>query len=195
MNNYLDLANKVDRSRLKEDDYFRTLVDEGTKAGILSEFDVEYIQVSLLEVLSEVCMSVTEKGNSSMRTEAAEEIAKSVIYTFSVAMKEYESPETALEKLKNEPFFPDAPCVFVGDMNAEPDSPEMLHVLENSNMVDFATNLGGTYHGFHTVEPVKIDYIYADPRIRCTNVYKWTDNENGVFLSDHYPVCAEIELL
>ena len=102
MNNYLDLAKKVDRSRLKEDDYFRTLVDEGTKAGILSEFDGEYIQVSLLEVLSEVCMSVTEKGNSSMRTEAAEEIAKSVIYTFSVAMKEYESPETALEKLKNE---------------------------------------------------------------------------------------------
>ena len=98
------------------------------------------------------------------------------------------------EKLRQASFFPEAPCIFVGDMNAEPDSEEMRLVTSLTGMVDLAADSGGTYHGFHTVTPVKIDYIFADPSIRCKGICKWDDAENGVPLSDHYPVCAEIEL-
>jgi len=98
------------------------------------------------------------------------------------------------QKLKRESFFPDAPCIFVGDMNAEPDSEEMQLVTTMTGMVDLAAESGGTYHGFHTVQPVKIDYIFADPSIHCHGISKWDDEESGVFLSDHYPICAEIEL-
>ena len=96
------------------------------------------------------------------------------------------------KKLKNESFFPDAPCIFVGDMNAEPDSEEIRLVTEMTGMIDLAAESGGTYHGFHTVPPVKIDYIFADPSIKCRSITKWDDEENGVFLSDHYPIAAEI---
>lgn len=99
-----------------------------------------------------------------------------------------------LEKMKHEPFFPDAPCILVGDMNAEPDSEEMLLVTRESGMLDLTRDIGGTFHGFGTVAPVKIDYIFADPGIQCSGVAKWQVQENGVYISDHYPVCAELTL-
>ena len=46
----------------------------------------------------------------------------------------------------------------------------------------------------NTDHPECIDYIYIKGPISCAKVEKWTDEENGVFLSDHYPVCAELNL-
>jgi len=103
--------------------------------------------------------------------------------------------EQIIKKMKEEPFFPDAPCIFVGDMNAEPDSEEMIYVTEHTGMVDLTMDIGITYHGFMKDTPVKIDYIFADPRIRCCSASRWEVREGNVFISDHYPVCAEIELL
>ena len=102
--------------------------------------------------------------------------------------------EQIIRKMKDEPFFPDAPCIFVGDMNAEPDSEEMLYVTERTGMEDLAKDVGITYHGFMKDTPVKIDYIFADPRIRCESVYRWEAQEGNVFISDHYPICADVEL-
>jgi len=103
--------------------------------------------------------------------------------------------EQIIKKMKEEPFFPDAPCIFVGDMNALPDSEEMAYVTEHTGMVDVTRDIGHTYHGFMKDTPVKIDYIFADPRIRCSSVCRWEVREGNVFISDHYPVCAELELL
>lgn len=102
MENRIDILSPIDRSRLKENDYFRTLLSEGAEKGILSPFDIEKIQTELIETLHAVCMSVCQKGNSSMKAEDAEEIATSVMYTLSVLLKEEHSPERALERLKNE---------------------------------------------------------------------------------------------
>lgn len=102
--------------------------------------------------------------------------------------------EQIIRKMKSEPFFADAPCIFVGDMNAEPDSEEMRMILRQTPMVDLTERIGITYHGFGKDNPAQIDYIYADPRIRCSSIVKWEDVEDGIYLSDHYPVCAELEL-
>lgn len=102
--------------------------------------------------------------------------------------------EQILAKLKNEPFFPDVPCILVGDMNADPDSEEMRYITDNSKLANLTEHIGTTFHGFMKAAAT-IDYIFADPVIRCRSITRWTDSNDGVFLSDHYPICAELELV
>jgi len=99
-----------------------------------------------------------------------------------------------LNKMNREPFFRDVPSILTGDMNAEPDSEEIRFLSAQAGMQDLTAGIGGTYHAFGQVDPIQIDYIFAAGAVRCSHVQKWTDCENGVYLSDHYPVCVEIEL-
>lgn len=98
-----------------------------------------------------------------------------------------------LEAMDNAQFFPDAPIVLVGDMNAEPDSPEMELIA--SRMENLTKGIGITYHGFMGPNQCCIDYIFVSGAISGSDVRKWTDSRDGVFLSDHYPVSAELTLL
>lgn len=94
-----------------------------------------------------------------------------------------------LEKLDRAALFPEAPVIITGDMNAEPSAPEMAAVKEYS-FTNAAENIGITYHGFmRTDSPCCIDYILVKGFV-CEKLEKWTDVKSGVFLSDHYPVCA-----
>lgn len=102
MENRIDILNPIDRNKLKQNDYFRSIVNEAAEKHLLSEFDVEKIQTELIEILHSVCMTACEKGHSSMKTEDAEELAASVMYTLSVILKKSVSPENAVERLKNE---------------------------------------------------------------------------------------------
>lgn len=99
-----------------------------------------------------------------------------------------------MRKLAGESFFPEIPVMVLGDLNAEP---EELSVVMNEypEYVNFTENIGITFHGFGKAkEPSSIDYIYAKGDIKLRHICKWTDMENGVYLSDHYPVCAEVLL-
>jgi endonuclease/exonuclease/phosphatase family metal-dependent hydrolase len=40
--------------------------------------------------------------------------------------------------------------------------------------------------------PECIDYIFLKGAVSCVHVEKWTEESDGVYLSDHYPVCAEL---
>ncbi len=91
-------------------------------------------------------------------------------------------------------LFPDAPIILAGDFNAKPDSEEMALLNTYPGLTDVTREIGVTYHGYGRAgEPGQIDYIVLGGALRCTRVTKWTDEEQGVFLSDHYPVCADIE--
>lgn len=86
-------------------------------------------------------------------------------------------------------LFPQAPSVIAGDMNAEPDSPEMA-ALKTSPFRNVTEGIGVTYHGFGRADqPCSIDYILTCGFI-CERVERWTEERGGVYLSDHYPVCA-----
>ena len=98
-----------------------------------------------------------------------------------------------LEAMDNAKFFPNAPTILVGDMNAEPDSPEME--LLASRMENLTKGIGITYHGFLGSNQCCIDYIFISGAISGSDVRKWTDSRDGVFLSDHFPVSAELTLL
>lgn len=82
-----------------------------------------------------------------------------------------------------------------GDFNAIPDSSEIQFIL-NAGASDATSTLGGTFHGFGArKEKVKIDYIFTNADHNADDSYVVEDTPvNGVYISDHNPVCSFIEI-
>ena len=97
-----------------------------------------------------------------------------------------------LETIEQEKFLPEVPVIVAGDFNARPDSPEVLMIEKYPGFMNAAKGIGTTFHGFGTDNRDCIDYIFIRGNIVCNKTEKWTDTENGVYLSDHYPVCTEL---
>lgn len=89
-----------------------------------------------------------------------------------------------------------AKFIYTGDMNATPDTEEIKVFGEPTfgRGKDVTAELGGTFHDFgRRKEKVKIDYIFTD--CACNGSYIVPDEgSDGLYYSDHYAVCAEIEL-
>lgn len=97
------------------------------------------------------------------------------------------------------------PLFILGDFNALPDSETVRYCdgFEALPIVDLTRETGGTWHNFgkpaqnpDRILPEKIDYIYVDEAtaLKPNTVELWTDEYNGIYLSDHYPVALNIEL-
>ena len=95
-------------------------------------------------------------------------------------------------RLETEEFFPGVPTVLVGDMNAEPGSEEMQ--MLSSHFWNLTEGIGITFHGFGNCDPCTIDYIFMQGNIDGTESIKWDECRDGVWLSDHFPVCSELTL-
>jgi endonuclease/exonuclease/phosphatase family metal-dependent hydrolase len=85
--------------------------------------------------------------------------------------------------------------VLTGDMNATPDERAMKMPLELSTkaVVDATASIGSTFHGWGKDSTTgKIDYIFTHAEVirSCVVMDPPVD---GVYVSDHYPVCAELE--
>ena len=101
----------------------------------------------------------------------------------------------------------DCPTFIMGDFNAKPDTETITYLKEYNcgEYVDLSGGIEFTYHGFrdsatpdsgYVKEPCKIDYIFVDRETskKPHSVTLWDDKVNGILLSDHYPVCLEIEM-
>jgi len=98
-----------------------------------------------------------------------------------------------LRHVEQAELFPGAPMGLAGDFNAEPGDEEMAILRSYPGIENVTRSIGVTYHGYGKADPPgQIDYIVLGGGFRCLSVAKWMDEEEGVFLSDHYPVCAEI---
>lgn len=90
------------------------------------------------------------------------------------------------------------PFILTGDFNALPDSPEMQAICKHTGcpIRDVTADIGGTFHAFGMREtPCKIDYIFTNAEHTAKNVRLIEDaGEHGVYLSDHYPIIADIQL-
>lgn len=81
----------------------------------------------------------------------------------------------------------DLPKLLFGDLNAEPSSPEIKSGMKKWR------DVSGDGPTVPTTKPKrKIDYIFGYPQDRW--VEKYSESLQEVFLSDHLPVVAEIEL-
>lgn len=86
--------------------------------------------------------------------------------------------------------------VLLGDFNAEPESGVMQMQNERKEWIEVTTSITETFHGFGKVHNCKIDYIFLSRAFKQKIVSEctWTDCHEGIYLSDHYPVCIELEL-
>ena len=92
------------------------------------------------------------------------------------------------------------PSVILGDFNASPQCSTIKYCdeYEKTPIADVTKDIPLTYHGWGGVllpEYEKIDYIYVSDGLekKLTSVGLWDDCHGGIYLSDHYPVCAEFD--
>ena len=84
----------------------------------------------------------------------------------------------------------DLPTVLMGDFNCPP-TDDALELLRE-RFLDQTQGLGHTFHcfeGYYTWKTDKIDYIFTTKEFRRSASGLWKNQ--GVCLSDHYPVCFE----
>ena len=89
------------------------------------------------------------------------------------------------------------PYILMGDLNAEPTAPEIRLLSESQGLTDVTDKIKVTFHAWHTREGFagsKIDYIYVSEEFSHQGSFLWTENRDGVYLSDHYPVEARLLL-
>lgn len=92
--------------------------------------------------------------------------------------------------------------IITGDMNATPDAPEIRFFTEQSiggaEVLDATAGLGGTFHDYGKIPPEqmeKIDYVFTNFSADPADAFVVEDTPvDGVWLSDHCPVCASIHL-
>ncbi|MBQ8496273.1 MAG: endonuclease/exonuclease/phosphatase family protein [Clostridia bacterium] len=89
------------------------------------------------------------------------------------------------------------PSLILGDYNAIPESETIRFCCENKTPVikDITEHIEMTYHDYGRAAQ-KIDYIFATEDIvkAVEKADIWKTCFNGVYLSDHYPVFADIDL-
>ncbi len=84
--------------------------------------------------------------------------------------------------------------VLTGDMNDVPNSECIAVAKAIEGAVDTTAGITHTFHNFgRKKEEIKIDYIFTNGR--ALDAYAVEDIPvDGVYISDHYPVCAYIEI-
>ena len=100
-----------------------------------------------------------------------------------------------LERIAQDTKRRDLPFVMTGDFNAGPESEE-IGLLLGAGLRDLAAGSGPTFHNYGRENPPanwKIDYIFAPESVTCAGYRLWKEKKGELFLSDHYPVAAEVE--
>ncbi len=99
-----------------------------------------------------------------------------------------------LNHMRNHTAFPDAPVLLMGDFNATPEAKEIRMCEEGTRLIELTKEVGPTFHDYgRRVPNIKIDFIFGSEKFTCMKHSLWTDRKGDMYLSDHYPVCIEVE--
>lgn len=99
MNNIEKLIH-IDRHKLNEEFYFRSLIEEAASLGMIDEEDVENIQYQCLELLKHRIEKLNQGESSSVRVEIAEKIMISNLYTVGIWLKTMDDADEAIKEIK-----------------------------------------------------------------------------------------------
>ena len=92
------------------------------------------------------------------------------------------------------------PIILTGDFNVTPDSLVYKSVVTfrgcgAEQLRDVTADVGPTFHGFKKDWPgSKIDYVFTTLPCDASKSFAARNEREGLTFSDHYPVCADVEL-
>lgn len=95
----------INRDRLNDELYFQSLVNEGYKLKLINEIKVEEIKINTFKILKEKVSSFTGGKSSSVPSEVAENILKSVLFTIGIELKSFINPDDALKEIIEKDLF------------------------------------------------------------------------------------------
>ena len=102
--NEITKESRIRQENLSGEQYFLSLLNEAFAVGELDEHELMRIQADAVERFSEKARSYTHGESSSVRTEDAEIIMSSVLYTVGIYLKSLPTPADALAALVRESF-------------------------------------------------------------------------------------------
>lgn len=97
----IEKINIIDRNRLNEEFYLKSLIEESYVHGLLSSDEIEKIKIECIELLAYKTECYNMGDSSSVRVEDAENIMISNLYTLGIYLKSYTDAEDAVKILKN----------------------------------------------------------------------------------------------
>lgn len=92
----------IDESTLNQGFYFQSLLEEAINKQLLTTEQMERLQLSLLELMSQEVERYTNGESSSVLIEKAQELLQSITYLIGICLKKEPDVQTKLELLKKE---------------------------------------------------------------------------------------------
>lgn len=96
-------TSRIDPSRLRGSAYLQDLLTEGVRAGILTEPDVETVQMGCIELLAAQIELENRGYSSSVPEETAQKMMASIAYTVGLGLKTCPDADEAAETLRSTP--------------------------------------------------------------------------------------------
>lgn len=102
MSGNLDIIRVLDPAQIDPANYFTSLVEKATEKGLLSDEDVERMQIECLDILRDKTDHYNGRGSCSLRIETAQTIMDSVLYTIGLWLKTFAHPDDAVTALRTQ---------------------------------------------------------------------------------------------
>lgn len=112
-----------------------------------------------------------------------------------------ESRRLCARQILDQAAWPGSRLIVLGDFNSAPgEPPHAVLTGEGSPLRDareaspIVFGPEGTFNDFSPGAPPKgpIDYVFVDRRLKVTRFATLTDTDNGLAISDHFPVVADV---
>lgn len=97
-----EIIHVLDRTKLRSELYFQSLIEEAHAKGLLSSEETERLQYECLALLAYKAERYNAGNSSSIRAEKAQEIMSSILFTLGLQLKVYSIPEDAVSALKRD---------------------------------------------------------------------------------------------
>ena len=102
-----------------------------------------------------------------------------------------------MERVKQDQQKAALPVFILGDLNATPESETVRYLYDYADfpLTELTDKFELTFHNYGRKQPpYRIDYIFTDAETAKLphELRLWDDELDGIYLSDHYPICLEI---
>lgn len=133
MNN-IEKQHIIKRENLNEEHYFQSIIEEAQNMKLLSDSELEDIQMQSIKLLTRVTERYTGGESSSVRVETAQSILQSILYSIGIYLKSFPDADMSLEEIKKTPLaelYKQGRKLIEKNINI---AKHMLHLIQNERV-------------------------------------------------------------